>query len=128
MPTICLIPGDGIGQEVVPAAARLLAAVAPDLEFSTAEAGWDCFRRCGTALPEATLAVVAGADATLFGATSSPNGPVAGYASPILELRRHFDLYANLRPAVSLLPGGPRAEPADRAREHRGALQRAREA
>jgi homoisocitrate dehydrogenase len=108
MPKICLIPGDGIGQEVVPVAARLLAALAPDLEFSTAEAGWDCFRRCGTALPEATLAAVAGADAALFGATQSPSGPVPGYASPILELRRHFDLYANLRPAVSLLPGGPR--------------------
>ncbi len=110
MPTICLIPGDGIGREVVPAAARLLAALAPDLEFVTADAGWDCFCRCGTALPEATLAAVASADATLFGATQSPNGPAAGYASPILALRRLFDLYANLRPVVPLLPGQPRLD------------------
>jgi homoisocitrate dehydrogenase len=105
MPTVCLIPGDGIGQEVVPAAARVLAAAAPDLAFVSADAGWECFRRCGTALPEATVQAVALADATLFGATQSPSGPVAGYTSPILALRRQFDLYANLRPCTSLVPG-----------------------
>lgn len=98
MPTICLIPGDGIGQEVVPAAAQVLSAVAPDLQFVAAEAGWSCFQRRGTALPDETLAAVASADATLFGATQSPSGTVAGYRSPILALRQHFDLYANLRP------------------------------
>ncbi len=69
MPRICLIPGDGVGREVVLAAARVLAAALPGREFVTADAGWDCFQRCGTALPEATLAAVAAADATLFGAT-----------------------------------------------------------
>ena len=44
MTTICLIPGDGVGQEVIPAAARVLAAVRPDLSFIQAEAGWECFR------------------------------------------------------------------------------------
>ena len=43
--------------------------------------------------------------ATLFGATQSPSGPMPGYSSPILALRRQFDLYANLRPVVALLPG-----------------------
>ena len=103
MPTICLIPGDGVGQEVVPATAQVLSAFVPDLNFVEAEAGWGCFQRCGTALPDETLAAVAEADATLFGATQSPSGPVSGYASPILALRRHFDLYANLRPTVDLL-------------------------
>ncbi len=78
MPTICLIPGDGVGQEVIPAAARVLAAVAPDLVFVEAEAGWGCFERHGTALPEATLAAVAAADGTLFGATQSPINPLPG--------------------------------------------------
>lgn len=100
MPTICLIPGDGVGQEVIPAAAQVLAAVAPDLTFVEAEAGWECFLRRGTALPDETLAAVAAADATLFGATQSPSTVVEGYRSPILALRRHFDLYANLRPVA----------------------------
>ena len=103
MPTICLIPGDGVGQEVIPAAARVLAAVAPDLVFVEAEAGWGCFERHGTALPEATLAAVAAADGTLFGATQSPNEVVPGYRSPILALRKHFDLYANLRPVLTTM-------------------------
>jgi homoisocitrate dehydrogenase len=105
MPTICLIPGDGVGQEVIPAAARVLAAVAPDLEFVEAEAGWSCFERHGTALPDATLAAVAAADGTLFGATQSPNEVIPGYRSPILALRRYFDLYANLRPILANVPG-----------------------
>jgi homoisocitrate dehydrogenase len=110
MPTICLIPGDGVGQEVIPAAARVLALVMPGLEFVTADAGWDCFKRCGTALPDATVEAVAGADGTLFGATQSPNEVVPGYRSPILALRKRFDLYANLRPTTSVLPDGPRLD------------------
>jgi homoisocitrate dehydrogenase len=110
MPLICLIPADGVGREVIPAAAQVLAAAQPDLRFTEAEAGWDCFVRTGSALPDATRAAVASADATLFGATQSPSGPVAGYASPILALRRDFDLYANLRPARTLLPGQPEVD------------------
>ena len=45
MPTICLIPGDGIGQEVIPAARRLLEATGLDLTFVEAEAGWATFQK-----------------------------------------------------------------------------------
>lgn len=107
MSEICLIPGDGIGREVIPAAARVLATVCPDLSFRTAAAGWACFQQQGTALPDETVAAVERADATLFGATQSPSGGAPGYASPILSLRRHFDLYANLRPTMRLLPDHP---------------------
>ena len=70
--TICLIPGDGVGREVIPAAAQVMAAVLSDVRFVEAEAGWECFLRRGTALPDETLAAVAAADGTLFGATQSP--------------------------------------------------------
>ncbi len=107
MPTICLIPGDGVGREVIPAAARVLAGVLPTARFIEADAGWDCFLRRGTALPNETLAAVAAADGTLFGATQSPTtGEVSGYRSPILALRQRFDLYANLRPTAQPVPGG----------------------
>ncbi len=99
MPLITLIPGDGIGQEVIPAARLVLEALGLGLQFVEAEAGYGTFERTGEALPEATLAQCARSDAVLFGATSSPLGQVPGYRSPILALRRHFDLYANLRPA-----------------------------
>jgi homoisocitrate dehydrogenase len=115
MTTICLIPGDGVGREVVPAAAQALAIALPSVRFLTARAGWDCFVRTGSALPEETLRAVKAADATLFGATQSPTTGEAGvrihsgqavtYRSPILALRKEFDLYANLRPAAPLVAG-----------------------
>jgi homoisocitrate dehydrogenase len=101
---ICLIPGDGIGQEVVPATVEALKALRLGLRFVEAEAGFECFKRCGEALPEATLDAVRRADAVLFGATSSPPGGMKGYRSPILALRQELNLYANLRPCQSL-PG-----------------------
>lgn len=104
MPTLVLIPGDGVGQEVIPAAAEVLAALGLGLEFVEAPAGFEHFRRTGQALPDETLAEVAAAGLALFGATSSPSTVAPGYRSPILALRQTFDLYANLRPTFSL-PG-----------------------
>jgi len=101
---ICLIPGDGIGREVIPAAVQALQALKLDLTFVEAKAGFDCFRECGEALPDATLDLVRKSDAALFGATSSPSGGMQGYRSPILALRKELNLYANLRPCQSL-PG-----------------------
>jgi homoisocitrate dehydrogenase len=99
---ICVVEGDGIGQEVIPAAVEVLQATGVNLIFEPAEGGFGCFQRRGTALPLETLALAHACDATLFGATQSPPGRVDGYRSPILELRRELDLYANLRPVYSL--------------------------
>ncbi|MBE7513449.1 MAG: isocitrate/isopropylmalate dehydrogenase family protein [Anaerolineales bacterium] len=105
---VCLISGDGVGAEVIPAARRVLEALGLDIHFSEAEAGWACFQKQGDALPPATLEAIRAADGTLFGATQSPSTKVEGYRSPVLAMRRAFDLYANLRPTVSLpVPGCP---------------------
>ena len=98
---ILTIPGDGIGPEVIAAAIAVLQATGLPLEFTEAEAGWDCFQHTGTALPEATLAAARAADAILFGAVASPSQPVEGYKSPIVGLRRALDLYANIRPTAA---------------------------
>ncbi len=102
--TVCLIPGDGVGKEVIPAAARVLEALNIGIQFTHADAGWECFQQQGNALPDATKAAIQAADATMFGATSSPSTKVTGYASPVLAMRKLFDLYANLRPTLSM-PG-----------------------
>ncbi len=102
MPTIVLIPGDGVGQEVIPAAADVLAALGLGLRFVTAPAGYAHFQRTGNAIPDETLADIASAGVALFGATSSPSTRMPGYRSPILVMRQTFDLYANLRPVASL--------------------------
>ena len=98
--TIVTIPGDGIGQEVIPAASDVLASMGLPLIFCEADAGYGAFERCGDALPAETLALCEASDAILFGATQSPMHKVTGYHSPILTLRRHFDLFANLRPVL----------------------------
>ncbi len=102
--TICLIPGDGIGQEVIPAAAEALAALGLSIRFTEAQAGFEHFQKSGDAIPDETLAEIRSAGLALFGATSSPSTVVPGYRSPILAMRKSFDLYANLRPVFSL-PG-----------------------
>lgn len=95
---LVVIPGDGIGREVIPAARRVLHALCPNTRVIEADAGWDCFQRTGTSVPEETLELVRQAGAALFGAVSSPSYAVAGYRSAILTLRRALGLYANVRP------------------------------
>lgn len=96
--TICLLPGDGIGPEVIAAARTAIAATGLACQFVEAEVGWGCFERHGTALPEETLQAVKAADAALLGAVSSPSRRVAGYRSPVVGLRQGLDLYACIRP------------------------------
>jgi homoisocitrate dehydrogenase len=98
---IGLIPGDGVGQEVVPAAQQVLAALNLPLEFIELRAGWETFQQIGNALPAETVQALQTCAGALFGAVSSPSHRVAGYTSPIIALRKQFDLYANLRPVVS---------------------------
>ncbi len=95
---VLVVPGDGIGREVIPAALEVLRATGLPFEFVTADAGWECFQQHGASLPDETLAAARASDAVLFGAVSSPSHPVAGYRSPIVGLRRALDLYANIRP------------------------------
>ncbi len=99
---IALIPGDGIGQETVPAAQQVLLATGLPITFMTLAAGWETFQQQGTALPAATVDALHTCDGALFGAVSSPSQRVEGYSSPIIGLRKHFDLYANLRPILSV--------------------------
>lgn len=98
IPTLCVIPGDGVGQEVVPAALRVLHTVLPNVTMIEAEAGWGTFQQTGTALPSATLSIAREYGAVLFGAVASPSHPVEGYRSPIVALRRKLAVTANLRP------------------------------
>lgn len=108
MHKILLIPGDGIGLEVTPAAEKLLGATGLPLEMSYADAGWDTFQKTGNSVPEETLEKVKAADATLAGAFTSPSGSqkVPGFQGAIRYMRRTLDLFANLRPAKSRpIPG-----------------------
>ncbi|CAI2163572.1 9028_t:CDS:2 [Funneliformis geosporum] len=107
--TIGLIPADGIGREVIPAAQQVLEALptehdSPRFNFIHLDAGFEYFQKHGTALPEKTLDILKNeCEGALFGAVSSPSHKVAGYSSPIVALRKHLDLYANVRPVKSVI-------------------------
>jgi homoisocitrate dehydrogenase len=98
---ICLLPGDGIGPEVVGEAKRLLAALPLKVEWSEAAIGYGAYQKFGASLPEETIAAVRAADATLFGAVTTPPD-LPNYSSPIIRLRKTFDLFANIRPCRSI--------------------------
>jgi homoisocitrate dehydrogenase len=104
-----MIPGDGVGREVLPAAQRVLEAAGVKAEYLQLDAGFGTFQRTGNALPPATLEAARACDGALFGAVSSPSTRTPGYASPILTLRKELDLFANVRPAISSPVEGSRA-------------------
>ncbi|KAI0976916.1 Isocitrate/isopropylmalate dehydrogenase [Xylaria arbuscula] len=104
---IGLIPGDGIGREVIPAGRRILEALPSSLglkfEFTDLDAGFETFQKTGAALPDRTVDVLkSDCDGALFGAVSSPTTAVKGYSSPIVALRKKLDLYANVRPVKTV--------------------------
>jgi 3-isopropylmalate dehydrogenase len=89
---IVVIPGDGIGQEVVPAAREVLEAVG-DFDFVEARAGDHVLESEGEALPRETFDLAASADATLFGAAGETAADV------VIPLRHAVDSFVNVRPA-----------------------------
>jgi len=100
--TVTLIPGDGIGPEVVAAAVRVLTATGIAFEWETEQAGSTAIGEHGTALPPRVLDSVRRNKVALKGPTETPVG--TGHRSVNVELRKQLDLYANLRPVQSL-PG-----------------------
>ena len=114
---IAVIPGDGIGREVMPAALRALEALGTrhDIAFSFTELDWGCERhvREGRLMPEDGLDQLLERDAILLGAVGDPRVPDhLSLWGLLIPIRRTFDQYVNLRP-VRLFPGvrSPLADP-----------------
>lgn len=106
-----LIPGDGIGREVIPAGRRILEALPSSFnlkfQFTDLDAGFETFQKTGQALPDKTVEVLKNdCDGALFGAVSSPTVKTEGYSSPIVALRKKLQLYANVRPVKSVRGAG----------------------
>jgi isocitrate dehydrogenase (NAD+) len=100
--TIAVIPGDGIGPEIMNATLRVLDALDCGLGYDFVDAGMVALDKHGDLLPKATLDAIARHKVALKGPLTTPIG--GGFTSINVTLRRHFDLYANVRPAISF-PG-----------------------
>lgn len=104
---IALVPGDGIGKEVVPAAVKVLEAVAKDFTLLFEQFDWGCeaYLRTGRMMPEDGLERLRPFDAIFLGAIGHPSVPDhVSLRELLLRIRFGFDLYVNLRP-IEVLPG-----------------------
>jgi len=103
-PLIAILPGDGIGPEVVREAVACLRDVLPDAGFEEAPVGGASYDLHGTPLTQDTLALAQRADAVLLGAVGGPKWEPLDYSvrpeRALLGLREALGLYANLRPAI----------------------------
>jgi len=116
---IAILPGDGVGRDVIEAAMIVLKKIELDAEYIKGDIGWEFWCKEGNPLPDRTTKMLKNTDACLFGAiTSKPKddalkeldpklrGKGLSYFSPIVRLRQEFDLYTNLRPCKAY-PGNP---------------------
>ena len=99
-----LIPGDGIGPEITEATLMALDALAAPFIWDRQVAGAAGVAACGDPLPQACLDSIRKTQLALKGPLETPIG--GGYRSSNVRLREEFKLYANLRPAKTLIPGG----------------------
>jgi len=116
---IAMLPGDGVGSDVLEAAKGVLDAVGFEAEYEYGDIGWEFWRSEGNPLPDRTIDLLKRTDCCLFGAiTSKPKDEAAAeldpklkdkgfvYSSPIVALRQRFGLHTNLRPCKAY-PGNP---------------------
>jgi isocitrate dehydrogenase (NAD+) len=99
-----LIPGDGIGPEIVDAAVLILDALGAPFAWDVHQAGLAGIETHGDPLPPTTLDSIRRTRLALKGPLSTPSG--GGYRSSNVRLREEFQLYANVRPGLTLMPGG----------------------
>jgi 3-isopropylmalate dehydrogenase len=116
---VVVMPGDGIGQAVLPESVRVLEAAGFEANWISADIGWEFWKSEGNPLPQRTIDLIAEHKVALFGAiTSKPKDAAASelapelrdqghvYYSPIVGLRQRFDLDVSIRPCITF-PGNP---------------------
>lgn len=118
MKSVAVLPGDGIGPEVISAALETVQQLNLPVEFRFGEIGWECWCREGDAVPRQTWELLEKTDTCLLGAvTSKPfreaeaelARPLQGrglkFTSPVIQLRQRLGLFANVRPITDLYHG-----------------------
>ncbi len=100
--TVTLIPGDGIGPDLTDSVKEVIGALDVDIEWEVADAGEGVMEKEGTPLPESVLESIRRNKVAIKGPLTTPVG--TGFRSVNVALRKELDLYANVRPSLSL-PG-----------------------
>src|SRR5215213_1509531 len=102
--TVTLIPGDGIGPAITEAVVKIIEATGAPIEWEEQIAGMTALERVNTPLPDETVESIRRTRVALKGPLTTPVG--VGFRSINVALRKEFELYANVRPARTLVQGG----------------------
>lgn len=100
MKNVVLIPGDGIGTEITASVKTILETAGAPINWIECKAGLGAFEELGTPLPEETIKAIEEHKVALKGPLTTPVGE--GFRSINVALRQHFNLYSNIRPAITL--------------------------
>src|SRR5881275_3556914 len=101
---VTLIPGDGIGPAITAATVRVIEATETDIQWDVQVAGMAAVARYGDPIPDETLDSIKRTRVALKGPLETPVGE--GFRSINVALRKTFELYANVRPAHTIVKGG----------------------
>ena len=100
---VAVLPGDGIGPEIVSSAVAVINSLVSDIELINGDFGYDCYKRAGEALPRITMDLIDECDAVLVGCVYNPENDRL-FRNPLADIRKRLDLYAEVRKVSKLVP------------------------
>jgi len=100
---VAVLPGDGIGPEIVSSAVSVINTLVSDIELINGDFGYDCYKRTGEALPRFTMDLIDECDAILVGGINDPETDRL-FRNPLNDIRKRLDLFAEVRSVSKLVP------------------------
>ena len=100
---VAVLPGDGIGPEIVSSAVAVINSLVSDIELINGDFGYDCYKRAGEALPRITMDLIDECDAILVGCVNNPENDRL-FRNPLADIKKRLDLYAEVRKVTKIVP------------------------
>ena len=100
---VAVLPGDGIGPEIVSSAVAVINTLVNDIELINGDFGYDCYKRTGEALPRITMDLIDECDAILVGSVNNPEDDRL-FRNPLADITKRLDLFAEVRKVTKIVP------------------------
>ena len=99
---VAVLPGDGIGPEVISSAVAAINVLTDDIELINGDIGYECYRRTGNSFPRATMDIIDECDAALIGSITVPKD--TPFRNPLFDVKRRLGAYADVRVITKIIP------------------------
>ena len=100
---VAVLPGDGIGPEIVSSAVAVINTLVSDIELINGDMGYGCYKRTGEALPRITMDLIDECDAILVGSVNNPEYDKL-FRNPLTDIKKRLDLFAEVRTVSKIVP------------------------